>query len=219
MATWHVAASLIRLRDQLNAKAPKRSKVSDGYIGDAAHATRDSDHNPWYNNTVTAADFTNDPSGGMGCPWLATALINSRDRRIKYIIWNKRILSGAGGPSPWVWRAYSGINTHEHHLHISVVATPSCESTATWNLGVAAPSPTPTPSSTRVFSLTNPLMQGTDIRDFQAFLNKMFPSYSKLTADGVYGPASVAVVKIIQGRLGLTADGEVGPATRRALGL
>ena len=66
---WRVAKSLLKLRDQINAHAPKRSKKSDGYIGDAAHASRSSDHNPWVKDgkmgVVTAADFTHDPAGGF----------------------------------------------------------------------------------------------------------------------------------------------------------
>ena len=42
MATaWRIAKSLDTLLAQLNALAPHRSKLSDGSIGDAAHATRD----------------------------------------------------------------------------------------------------------------------------------------------------------------------------------
>jgi hypothetical protein len=45
---WRVARSLEVLLGQFNAACPGRSKASDGSIGDAAHATRDSDHKPWY---------------------------------------------------------------------------------------------------------------------------------------------------------------------------
>lgn len=124
---WRVARSLDVLLGQVNEAAPRRSKVSDGAIGDAAHASRDSDHNPWISKAgkgvVTARDFTHDPAGGLDCDALAAALVRSRDPRIKYIIWNRRILSGARGPSPWVWRPYSGTNPHSKHLHLSVEST------------------------------------------------------------------------------------------------
>ena len=45
--TWRLARSLETLRAQINRIAPNRSKVSDGTIGDAKHASRSSDHNPW----------------------------------------------------------------------------------------------------------------------------------------------------------------------------
>jgi hypothetical protein len=143
---WRVARSLDILLGQLNALAPRRSKASDGSIGDAAHATRDSDHNPWYvfggQALVTARDFTHDPAGGLDCHQLAAALVGRRDPRIKYVIWNRRILSGNPGPSPWRWRAYSGSNPHTKHLHVSVVASPACDSPTSW-AGISPAPPLP----------------------------------------------------------------------------
>lgn len=128
---WRVAQSLQQLLAQLNALAPKRSKLSDGAIGDAAHATRTSDHNPWYvlggEHLVTARDFTHDPKGGLDCQKLANALTACGDKRIKYVIWNKRIWEGK-------WTAYDGPNPHTKHLHLSVVASPLCDTGAPWVL-------------------------------------------------------------------------------------
>lgn len=120
---WRVAKSLDQLLKQVNEKWPSRSKVSDGSIGDAAHSARTSDHNPNDAGVVCARDFTNDPTTGPVARGLAEALIASRDNRIKYIISNRQICSGADGPSPWKWRKYNGANPHEHHMHISVRAT------------------------------------------------------------------------------------------------
>jgi hypothetical protein len=129
---WRVARSLDVLLGQLNALAPNRSKVSDGSIGDAAHATRDSDHNPWCvlkgQPLVTARDFTHDPAGGLDCNRLATSLVRARDSRLKYLIWNRRIWQGS-------WQPYSGADDHTHHLHLSVVAGPAADTTTPWNLG------------------------------------------------------------------------------------
>lgn len=132
---WRVAASLQTLLGQLNAMAPGRSKASDGSIGDPAHSSRTSDHNPDPAGVVRARDFTHDPGGGLDCQWLAAQLAASRDRRIKYVIWNHRILSGAAGPAPWVWRTYTGTNPHTRHLHLSVVTGAAADTVTPWDLG------------------------------------------------------------------------------------
>lgn len=120
--TWRVAKSLEKLRAQINILAPDRSKASDGTIGDAAHTSRSSDHNPWVQDgstgVVTALDITHDPKNGVDCQKIADALVKAKDSRIKYIIWNHKIISSE--TSPWVWRKYSGSNPHTRHIHISV---------------------------------------------------------------------------------------------------
>ncbi|MDQ6788651.1 MAG: hypothetical protein M3033_17750 [Acidobacteriota bacterium] len=136
---WRVAKSLLTLRDQLNQRYPNRDKSSDGTIGDAAHASRNSDHNPWIidgaNGVVSAMDITNDPASGCSAETLAEAIRAARDGRIKYIIWNRRICnsSSIGGSAGWVWRAYTGTNGHTHHIHISVKSDKAdYDSTAPW---------------------------------------------------------------------------------------
>lgn len=138
---WQLAGSLVQLRAQLNQLYPNRSKISDGTIGDAAHAASVSDHNPDSSGTVRAFDCTHDPAGGVDGNWLAGQLQRSRDPRIKYVIWNRRIMAGNAGPSPWVWRAYHGSNPHDHHVHVSVVAGAAGNSATSWSL---AASPTST---------------------------------------------------------------------------
>lgn len=140
--SWRVAKSLDVLLAEVNAAAPKRSKVSDGSIGDAAHASRSSDHNPWVSyggvGIVRARDFTHDPAGGLDCNELATALVTMFGTHPAmgsgaYIIWRRRIFSfdrrGEG------WRSYSGSNPHDHHLHLSVaLAQPGFDTTRPWNV-------------------------------------------------------------------------------------
>lgn len=119
---WRVAASLLVLRAQVDALWPRRSKVSDGTIGDENHMLTDSDHNPWVRDglmgVVTAMDITHDPANGCDCERIAQALVLARDPRLKYIIWNRRILSAT--VAPWTWRPYKGRSPHTAHIHISV---------------------------------------------------------------------------------------------------
>jgi len=135
--TVRAARSLDTLLVQLNALAPRRSKASDGWIGDAAHQAQGSasDHNPWVqlggDSIVTARDFTHDPANGLDCERLAQALISSRDPRIKYIIWRGQLMDSRPEYHPWQWTPSSG---HFQHLHLSVVSDWSCDLTTPWKL-------------------------------------------------------------------------------------
>jgi hypothetical protein len=115
---WRLAQSLATLLTQVNVMAPKRNTASDGTIGDLAHASRASDHNPNARGVVTALDITHDPKRGCDAGVIAEGLRASRNPRIKYVIWNRRIFSST--VSPWRWRSYSGANPHTRHVHISV---------------------------------------------------------------------------------------------------
>jgi hypothetical protein len=118
---WRTAKALDQLLAQVNALAPFRSKKADGAIGDEAHATRSSDHNPWVKDgaigVVTARDFTHDPANGFDAYKFAEGLKTNADNRLKYIISNKRIWNPAISPD---WRPYTGANAHSQHTHVSV---------------------------------------------------------------------------------------------------
>jgi len=129
--SWRVARGLEVLLHQLDELAPNRSRASDGSIGDPAHQTRPSDHNPDALGIVRARDFTHDPDhADMG--EFSEALRRSRDRRIAYAIFNRRIFSAT--VQPWLWRPYPGDNPHTKHLHVSVVATAVADDTTPWEI-------------------------------------------------------------------------------------
>lgn len=60
---------------------------------------------------------------------------------------------------------------------------------------------------------------GEAVRRLQDRLNRDYPRYSRLVADGDFGPATEGVVREFQRRAGLLVDGIAGPATLKALGL
>lgn len=137
MANWRLAESLKKLREQINEAFPNRSKASDGSVGDTAHSARASDHNPNDAGVVCAIDVTHDPSSGCTGDRLAAALVKSRDPRIKYLIFNRRIFKTypANGKPARTWHNYTGANAHTHHLHISVGAGKSLyDSKDEWDL-------------------------------------------------------------------------------------
>lgn len=123
-----IANSLGTLRSQYNTKYPSRSKASDGWIGDAAHTARTSDHNPNAAGVVCALDVTHDPSKGLDCNVESEKVI--KDTRVNYVIWNRRIRYYGGK-----WQAYGGTNPHMQHMHVSVSQTSSkYDDSREWNL-------------------------------------------------------------------------------------
>lgn len=126
-----LVAAGVTLRDQVNARWPKRDKASDGWIGDPAHAARVSDHNPDKNGWVHAIDIDED-LGGVTVKnwWDARRLANQLRRyaasglpgadRIKYVVYENRLASGTYRESWWKWRP--GNWGHEFHIHVSFTA-------------------------------------------------------------------------------------------------
>lgn len=218
---WRVAGSLLVLRDQINAAHPKRSKASDGTIGDPAHAASTSDHNPDAFGVVRALDLTHDPKNGLDAGDLAEQLRVARDPRIKYVISDRRIFAGPDGPQPWVWRPYRGSNPHTSHVHVSVVGYTSGDDSHRWQLDAApAPAPTrPTPArpttggiTVKILDLRNAhktLVTGKGVKPMQRLLG--------VTPDGKAGPKTAAALKAAQKRLKLDQDLMFGPATASAL--
>jgi hypothetical protein len=208
---WRLARGLEKLRAQVNAKYPTRSKESDGSVGDAAHASRGSDHNPWVKDgsmgVVTAIDITHDPDDGFDSYAFADMLLKNRDARIKYVISNGRIGAGSEGPSPWAWRKYSGSNKHDHHVHISIKSAKSFyDDDSDWKIdGMAAP----VPAAASGYVKPNPTLR----RGSNGDLVELLQSRLKLTVDGIFGPATEAAVKALQAGHNIAADGIVGPQT------
>lgn len=156
MAKWFVAPSLKTLFAEINAAWPNRDKSTDGTIGDAAHSSRDSQHNPnddpndsVPDGAVTAADIDKD---GINVKKVLNKLIG--DDRVWYVIYDGVIWSRTYG---WTARKYNGSNPHTSHIHVSLVQSRAAvNSTAGWGLkpistgggggkmpGAAKPAPKP----------------------------------------------------------------------------
>jgi peptidoglycan hydrolase-like protein with peptidoglycan-binding domain len=96
-------------------------------IGDASHASRDSEHNPEPSGSAPGADYGEvdaaDFMKGHGVTSadlqeLRDALVKNRDSRLWYVIWNKKITSST--TQPWKERVYLGKDDHTDHAHVSV---------------------------------------------------------------------------------------------------
>lgn len=154
-AAWRNCQASITLVNAINARWPGRDKSSDGTIGDAAHATRISDHNPWIKDSsgmgvVRARDVDKD---GIDAAWIVEELRKlgaAGDRRLRndgYVIFNRRITR----PDFTGWQAYSGTNPHDKHFHTSFsLDQPGYDDTSPWAFlsGGVAPTPAPPPAPT-----------------------------------------------------------------------
>lgn len=113
--TPRLVLSLRRLVRQVEAAWPHRLTTSDGWIGDAEHTTRSSDHNPDDRGLVHAVDIT---SAQMR-PWVVvTGAL--RHPATKYVIYQGLIWSRT---YDWRPQIYRGPNPHSDHVHISVLST------------------------------------------------------------------------------------------------
>jgi hypothetical protein len=120
-----LVAGGVTLRNQVNKRWPKRDKRSDGWIGDKAHAGRQSDHNPDARGLVHALDIDADldPRDPGAAQRLANQIVAYAAsgipgaNRIKYVVFNDQIASGTYANSMWKWRG-SGYG-HMHHIHVS----------------------------------------------------------------------------------------------------
>lgn len=120
---YFLATSLKIFRASVNTEFPHRDETSDGWIGDASHAARTSEHNPCWTcsgdqyGIVRAIDIDiDDNDAGRD---LRTEILNSviGHPAVWYVISNGIIYSRTNG---WEARKYNGPNGHFKHVHISI---------------------------------------------------------------------------------------------------
>lgn len=234
---WRNATASVTLVAAVNQRWPKRDRASDGTIGDAAHASRDSDHNPWVIvrgiGVVRARDIDRD---GINAAMLAEKLRQlgrKGDPRLAgggYIIFNRRITS----PDFSRWVEYTGPNPHTAHIHVSFSRNAAgFDSGKGWWVDLFGggkpapekprPAPKPRPKPGPAAGARPVLRQGMNrpayIRQLQQRLHTIYPSYAgNLAIDGSFGPATFAAVREFQRRSGLAVTGVVDTATWRELG-
>lgn len=108
----------VTLREAIDDAFPDRSRSRDGWIGDARHAARKSDHNPSVEGIVRAIDIDADLGSKLPEAFdLADQLrlLARSDKRISYIIFNGKIASWRRN---YKWRKFKG-HPHTAHIHVS----------------------------------------------------------------------------------------------------
>jgi Putative peptidoglycan binding domain len=198
MPDAYLAPSLARFRTSINTRWPNRDKGTDGWIGDAAHQSRTSDHNKDpKTGVVRALDVDKDR---LHVPTLiAAGLLHDS---IRYVIYNRRIMHVDNLFRP---KRYTGSNPHTAHVHFSIEHTRTAEnSKADW-VPVSKGFSWPT---------IKPGQRGTAVRQLQAYLNGHGHT---LDVDGRFEDGTLSAVRSFQARHGLDVDGWVGPQTQSAL--
>jgi hypothetical protein len=148
MADWMLIPCLTALFAEFDRIAPSRDHTSDGSVGDKIHQNEVSDHNPDetgavpihdadHINEVHAIDVDNnlnesDLSMEKVVQFLLARCRSGAEKRLRYIIYNRRIWSASSG---WVQRTYTGASPHTDHAHFSGSYETKFEaSTASWHL-------------------------------------------------------------------------------------
>lgn len=205
------------LYQQVMAAYPNRDIASDGWVGDASHAARESDHNvnwSWTPGIVKALDLDKDLGGGADFNSMVERvrlLARAGDRRFRggYIIWRGRICSSVDN---WAWRYYDGENRHDHHAHFSFGdAKADFDARGTFPVKVAtAPPQLPapygrTPAGDRVLGMHNPALTGPDVTGVQNAL-RVAGNYG-LAIDGMYGRATADLINVFKSNRGINELG------------
>lgn len=148
MASWTLSKPLVQLRAEFDLLGPDRDKASDGSIGDSAHADRTSNHNPDdgpaetpqtdsdTKQEVRALDVDKSGPWPAGqsmttyCEWIVGEHKAGRENRLVEVIYDRRRAYASDG---WIWRDYTGSNTHEQHAHFGSKASQD-EDGSSWGL-------------------------------------------------------------------------------------
>jgi hypothetical protein len=184
MADPYLVPCLVTLRAEFNSLSPGRDKGADGWIGDTAHQSHTSDHNPQADGRVLAIDIDSTgpwPGGVTDFNAFNMTVESLRgDDRLEYIIWNRRICSRDQG---WTWRTYTGsADPHTNHAHFSARHDHAGNtSTAPWGL-----------TQENDDMLVKKGDSGEEVKFWQFVLNEV--ADAKLTVDGDYGTSTEAAV-------------------------
>ncbi len=197
-----LAANLANLRREIDKHFPARDHRSDGWIGDAAHQKRRSDHNPDGRGVVHAIDVDRDGIDPKLLVRLAIAHPTTQ-----YVIFDRTIWSRSRAFKP---RRYTGTNPHTEHVHVSGRHGREFETNQQpWGLAnapkLAPPPPVPgvqKPGS-RTLKLTQPRLRGVDVRFIQRFIGERQCG----PADGIFGPKTEAGVRFYQKLRGIPVNG------------
>jgi hypothetical protein len=212
---WRLAKSLLRLSGEILYPYPGTTIWS---IGDQAHQSGYSDHNPNGNNVVCAIDVKD--NGGLILAAFVAVLLADPHPNLRYVIYKRKIYERKNGFAP---HQYTGSNPHDTHVHVSVGNGPDGRSTsnydseAPWSLFMSPTPPKPSPPTT---GWTDKLMaelpelkrgsKGAAVKRAQALLNTFG---ANLKEDGDFGDITHGKTREFQRAKDLAVDGIIGRKT------
>ena len=115
-----------------------------------------------------------------------------------------RIISGPGGPAPWVWRKYDGPNGHFKHLHVSV-STKGEDDVRPWAMPGSGGKVSQASGGDAVYGVG---AKGGRAREIEIRLFLL--GYDPGEAEGVFDVSTQAALEAFQKDHGLQVDGLAG---------
>lgn len=224
MASWRLAKSIAKLRDEVEAAYPGTIFWT---IGDESHQSGWSDHNPnECCDVVCAADIKG--NAGLDLDAFVRHLITNPHPNLRYVIFKRKIYQRKNNFKP---QNYTGPNAHADHVHVSSGdgpdgrSTSNYDSTASWriaNMGSTPKPTTPKPSqpSTKLGDKMPTLRKGKEGRNVRILQGLLVAWGHKISVDGIFGPKTEAALRAFQGKYAKPVDGIAGPITwNKLLGL
>jgi peptidoglycan hydrolase-like protein with peptidoglycan-binding domain len=234
VSNWYLNRFLTSWRTAINLRCPKRSKASDGTIGDQRHQAESfSEHNPDRDGSVDAFDMDvnllgsfNDTGTTQECAMIETLKADfQRLPESQLWIHNGQIANRDIGH--WERRAYHGVNRHDHHVHWqsrSSMETVAVSASVVDNVVTAINNPVrlvaytatavpPWPVNKEVSFDVSPGSYVTVERAQRRLHERGW----RIVIDGKYGPKTRGIVLAFQREKRLSADGKLGPQTWHAL--
>ncbi len=127
----------------------------------------------------------------------------------------RKIIAELGSVIRW-GGDYSGSSVDE--MHFEIIGTPDRVAVVAQALRDHGHPPAPPAPPKTLWPTLRLGERGPVVSKLQRHLNTVYPAYSKLQVDGVFGRKTEAVVREFQTRARIPVDGVVGPRTWRALG-
>lgn len=231
---WYLNRFLTSWRDAVNAKYPKRTKRSDGTIGNAAHQAESfSEHNPDKDGSVDAWDMdvnllgSSNDTGSLEELAAIEALKADFERQPGAQLWIHRGQIANKDIGGWRRRDYHGANAHMHHVHWQsdgdgerkpMVGSLDDEIVDAINVVARTEAAKVIPA----WPHRNAAWFGT--KDAERYHPTVYRAQSRLRSrgwrvgvDGYYGPHTKRIVVAFQAEKGLDVDGKLGRQTWRAL--